>query len=325
MELPQTLRMAIENLLDGISHKKLLDDAQTISLRYRTQSGKGKSLLSEKSEAIAYAASRMPATFGAICTALYSSLEYAALNPKSMVDAGAGTGAASWAADSILNLEHITCIERENVMIETGKELMTHGSDVLKSAKWIKSDLAKADIPKADLIVASYVLNEMTEGNRKNVIEKLWSAAEMMLLIVEPGTPAGYSNLMEARRLLIECGAHIASPCTHENACPKEGNDWCHFSVRVSRSRLHRRLKGGEAPFEDEKFSYICFVREKCNLQGMRVLRNPLIHSGYIQFEACTPEGIKNIKLSKKDGEKYKSARKAVPGTLLFSDESHEA
>jgi len=71
----------------------------------------------------------------------------------------------------------------------------------------------------------------------------------MMLLIVEPGTPAGYKNITEARRVLVESGAHIAAPCTHENTCPMEGNDWCHFTCRISRSRLHRLMKGGEAPF----------------------------------------------------------------------------
>jgi len=64
---------------------------------------------------------------------------------------------------------------------------------------------------------------------------------------------------------------------------------------------------------EDEKFSYICTVREKCSLQGMRVLRHPLVHSGFVQLEVCTQEGIRNIKLSKKDGEKYKKQERPRP------------
>ncbi|NLM11904.1 MAG: rRNA methyltransferase [Clostridiaceae bacterium] len=321
MELPQSLRSAIENLLESVSHSELLTDAQNISMRYRSQRGKEEPLITEETEALAYAASRMPATYGAIHTALENSLAQVTYRPKTLVDVGAGTGAASWAADSILNLDNITCIEKENAMLDIGKELMKHGSDTLRSAKWIKNDLVTTDIPDADLVIAAYVLNEIAGNKRKDVIKKLWSAADMMLLIVEPGTPAGYLSLMEARRLLLEIGAHVASPCTHENACPKEGNDWCHFTCRISRSRLHRQLKGGEAPFEDEKFSYLCVVREKCNLQGIRVLRHPLVYSGYVQLEVCASDGIKNMKLSKKDGEKYKRARKASAGTLLFSDD----
>lgn len=320
MEMPLSLRTAMENLLESVPHKKLINDAQNISMRYRSQREKEQPLVTKKTEALAYAASRMPATFGTIYAALENSLLSSECRPKSLVDAGAGTGTASWAADSILNLDNITCIEKENAMLDIGQELMRYGLDALRSAKWINNDLVTTDIPKADLVIAAYVINELAESSRKAVIEKLWSSAEMMLLIVEPGTPAGYSNIMEARRLLIENGAHIASPCTHQNGCPKEGNDWCHFSCRISRSRLHRKLKGGEAPFEDEKFSYLCVVRAKCNLQGMRVLRHPLIYSGYMQLEVCTAGGIMNIKLSKKDGERYKKARKATAGTFLVCE-----
>lgn len=322
MELPQSLRTAMENILEIVSLSNLINDAQNISKRYRAQREGLGPFITGKSEALAYAASRMPATYGAVLTALENSLSTAKCVPKTLVDAGAGTGAASWAADSVLDLDRITCIERENLMQDIGMELMKHGSDALRSAKWIRGDLVSDAIPGSDLVIAAYVLNEIAGIKRRDVIEKLWSAAGMMLLVVEPGTPAGYSNIMEARRILADLGANIASPCTHQNDCPKEGNDWCHFTCRINRSRLHKQLKGGEAPFEDEKFSYLCVVREKCNLQGMRVLRHPLVHSGFVQLEVCTSGGIKNIKLSKKDGEEYKSARKAASGTLLNAGET---
>jgi len=322
MEMPDSLRTALENLLDGVPFNSLISDAQNISMRYRSHGPKAKPQIKERTEALAYAASRMPATFGAVYTALQSSLLSLSSRPESLADVGAGTGAASWAADSVLDLKDITCIEKEKVMLDTGRELMSHGSGALRRAKWVNNDLSVSDIPKADLVIASYVLNEITGNIRKAVIEKMWSAAGMMLLIVEPGTPEGYSNIIEARRLLLEAGAHIAAPCTHEKSCPKEEKDWCHFTCRIGRSRLHRMLKGGEAPYEDEKFSYLCAVREKCNLKGMRVLRHPLVYSGFVQIEVCTPEGIKNIRLSKKDGEKYKKARKASAGTLLSADET---
>jgi ribosomal protein RSM22 (predicted rRNA methylase) len=34
-------------------------------------------------------------------------------------------------------------------------------------------------------------------------------------------------------------------------------------------------------------------------------------------LEVCTAEGIQDIKLSKKDGEKYKQARKAKSGDII--------
>ena len=81
-------------------------------------------------------------------------------------------------------------------------------------------------------------------------------------MIVEPGTPDGYARIIEARDRLIAAGLTVAAPCPHSEACPIEpGTDWCHFSARVSRSSLHRQVKGGSLPYEDEKFSYVVATR----------------------------------------------------------------
>lgn len=316
MEIPQTLREALEHQLTGIQQVQMMHDAQTISMRYRTQSGKGERLLTRDTEAAAYAVARMPATFGAVSVALGHALAASAgCRPQTLLDAGAGTGAATWAADAELDLKSIICLEREDAMCRIGETMMQQGSQALCDAKWINHDLTINEIPeRADLVVASYVLNEMTDTDRIKATKKLWDAAKMLLLLVEPGTPVGFSHLKEARQLLLKCGAHIAAPCPHEADCPKTQGDWCHFTCRVGRSRLHRQLKGGEAPYEDEKFIYMALTREEYCCFGARVLRHPQVRSGHVMLEVCTKDGIQNIKLSKKDGERYKQARKVKSG-----------
>ena len=95
-----------------------------------------------------------------------------------------------------------------------------------------------------DLVSLAYVLNELAPAARESVLQRLWDATADTLVIIEPGTPAGWERILAARRQLIEAGAHVLAPCPHAFACPLQAPDWCHFAERVSRSRLHRLAKG---------------------------------------------------------------------------------
>jgi len=312
MELPEQLRLAVERYIQGMDQARLKRDLKALSERYRTGGGRGRRLLTEDAEAASYAIARMPATYGAVATALKAALEQTPVRPATLLDCGAGAGAASWAADALLELRAVTCLEREPAMIRLGSGLTAEASPALRNAAWIRRDLAKDDIPeRAELVIASYVLNEMSEADRAAAAEKLWDAAERMLLIVEPGTPAAYRGLMTVRDRLLALGAHLAAPCPHASACPMGEGDWCHFRCRVPRSRLHKRLKDGDAPYEDEKFSYLALTREPCGGAEARIIRHPRTDKGRISLELCTPEGLRRPDVHKKDGERYKRARKA--------------
>ena len=76
---------------------------------------------------MAYAATRMPATFGAVYAALFAALTEADLSPKTLLDVGAGTGAACWAAAALCDFSRITCLERESAMKNLGQALMRGG------------------------------------------------------------------------------------------------------------------------------------------------------------------------------------------------------
>lgn len=326
MELPNVLREALEEELKGASQQALLSAAEKISLRYRSRPGG--LYIQNRQEALAYALSRMPATFGAVQKALSYTLE--ALEgmpeekktfeaPVSLLDMGAGTGAAVWAASELLELSSVTCLEYAPAMRETGQSLLRHGKGVLEKARWKSIDLVSGPVEeKADLVVASYMLNEMDRASRLQVAEKAWQAAEKLLLIIEPGTPEGYGVLRDIRRALSERGAYVLAPCPHQGDCPISETDWCHFSCRVQRSRLHKMAKSGDAPYEDEKFSYLAFVKEEpLKKEGARILRHPYIGKGYVKLELCGKDGILQKTLSKRDGELYKSARKKDWGDWL--------
>lgn len=310
MEFPSELRFAIEQLSAEHDIKAMTAAAEGVSKRYRSESGAGKRLVSSERDTLAYAAVRMPATFGAVGKALSLALERFEGDISSVLDVGAGTGAASHAAQLLTDCEDITCIEREESMTDLGKRLMQARG---VSAKWIKRDISSARLTeKADLVLSSYCLNELTEAARKNAVLQLWEAADKLLLIVEPGTPEGFSQLRQARELLLGAGGYVAAPCPANGACTLPDDDWCHFTVRISRSKLHKQLKGGDAPYEDEKFCFLAVSKEE--VSGVaRILRHPRIESGKITLRLCTPNGICD-KLVTKKSPYFKAARKSDCG-----------
>lgn len=335
MEFPLNLKAALEKQASKYRRSDLKQAAKAISDRYRDG---GNKRLTKEIEAAAYAVTRMPATYGAVSDALsYSlkrweaatlkrqetlTLENSGSEWRSVLDAGAGCGAASWVAASFLRPETVTCLEREGVMRNIGESLMQEGAFARATAgaiapdvHWMDADLMTADFQKKyDLVIASYVINELAESDREEAVMKLWQAADRMLLLVEPGTPAGFAVLQKAREILLDAGAHIAAPCPHEQACRLAADDWCHFTSRIPRSKLHKELKDGDAPFEDEKYTYIAFVREETKNAGARILRHPYIEKGRITLEVCDKTENKTLRITKKDGKLFKTARKAKCG-----------
>lgn len=322
MELPIGLRTIIENKLANVNIKDLQKDAENISLTYRNNNGTGNKMLTKELEALSYAVTRMPATFGAVTTALKNTLIlYNKTNYiTSLLDVGAGTGTATWAANELISLNKITCLEREDVMINLGKYFMQEScNNEIKNAIWKKFDLTTDKLQeKADIVICSYVLNELDEAERKNALEKIWEATNKILLIIEPGTPKGFNEVKQIREILIKKGGYIIAPCPNNNKCPKTVDDWCSATCRISRTKEHKLLKSGYVSYEDEKFSYIAVSKEKIeNTELSRILRHPIIETGKIILEVCTNEGIKQVIVTKKNKDLFKKAKKAKCGDKL--------
>ena len=310
MEFPSELRYTIEQLLSAQDVRALTAAAEGISNRYRNESGNGKRLVSSEKDVLAYAAVRMPATFGAVSKALELTLEVFEEEINSILDAGAGTGAASHAAEIATGCDNITCLEREEGMIALGQQLMQARGI---GASWIRQDItAGLSDQHTDLVISSYCLNELTAAERKKAIITLWKHTDKLLLLVEPGTPEGASQLREARNILIEAGGYVAAPCPSNGECKLPLDDWCHFSARVARSKLHKQLKGGDAPYEDEKFCFLAVSKSECSGKP-RILRHPKIESGKITLRICTAQGITD-KIVTRKSPLFKAARKSDSG-----------
>lgn len=316
--MPVNLRQSIEALSSRYKQKQLIETSQRLTQRYKNEERKGQGLVTSNIEVATYAIARMPATYGAISAALeYSMQFYSGPVLETLLDIGAGTGAATWAASTTIDtINKFTCFERANAMMTFGKQL-TMADEKLRRTMWVKQDYTAGSLPAADLVIAAYTLNELDESIRIEQLLRLWRATNYVLLLVEPGTPVGYKQILEYRRVLLEEGGYILAPCTGGHECPLDEDDWCHFTTRVERSRLHRLLKGGNLSYEDEKFSYVAFAKTPSQCANARVLRHPTIAQGRITLSLCTQEGRAERTYVKRRDKNYKDMRKVKCGDSI--------
>ncbi|MFI8810644.1 MULTISPECIES: small ribosomal subunit Rsm22 family protein [unclassified Streptomyces] len=309
----ESLRSALAGLLDGLPPKQAAQAVDRLIASYRGTTPTDAPILRDRSDVAAYAAYRMPATFEAVRSALAALCEAAPQwAPATHTDIGGGTGAASWAVAGAWEGAATTVLDWSEPALELGRELAgLSGVPALLDARWEKARIgAEPAQSPTDLVTVSYVLKELTERARTELVDAAAAAAQAVV-IVEPGTPDGYARIIEARDRLIAAGLTVAAPCPHSAACPIEpGTDWCHFSARVSRSSLHRRVKGGSLSHEDEKFSYVVATRFPVLPVAARVTRRPQIRKGQVLLELCTrDEGLARSTVTKRHGELYRAAR----------------
>ena len=155
----------------------------------------------------------------------------------------------------------------------------------------------------------SYVLGELSADAQAHVVQKAWEATTQALVLIEPGTPLGFQCILKAREGLIQQGGTIFAPCPHNLQCPLQGDNWCHFSVRLLRESFHRQAKGGSLPYEDEKYAYIIARKPPEFQETARIITKPRLRTGQVILDLCTPEGLKRTTVSKKNPH-YAKARK---------------
>ena len=319
-ELPAPLAAAIEARLDRLSHGALRERARQLSERYRSQKPTIETIRDE-ADALAYAATRMPATYAAIVRALGRlDEERPEFAPKRALDVGCGLGAGSHAAATLWpSIAEIALIDRSALFLNLATGLMQE-SGVAAALEASLTDFTKLQAGEAapfDLVVVGYALTEIAEADLPIVIDQLWSRTSGALVIVEPGTPRDHARLMIVRSRLIALGANILAPCPHQAPCPLPANDWCHFSVRLPRRRAHKLVKGADAPFEDEKFAYLVAGRTGGTPPWARVIAPPRVNKAGISLKLCADKAFQETFIPKRDKARYEKIRKKDWGDPL--------
>lgn len=320
-DLPAPLRAALEQMAHGLSRNDAAVRAASISRTYRDGGNSG--AIRSDADALAYALARMPATYAAV-TACLNALTDARENfhPESLLDVGAGPGTATWAAlQAYSSLQTLTLLDantalRRLALILAAEQM--HGAPLDYQQADARSGIAA--MPQADLVIVSYMIGELAQEARAAFATELWRKTRDTLLVVEPGTPAGYARIVALRAQLIAEGAHVVAPCPHDLTCPLGKPDWCHFAQRLARSRAHKQIKGAELPFEDEKFSYVVLAREAAAQRPARILAPPLVTKAEMRLKLCRPDGSAGIaSVPRRDKAAYAKVRRLDWGDTAIS------
>jgi ribosomal protein RSM22 (predicted rRNA methylase) len=309
-DLPAELKAALDAKLEGMSRNDIATRAALISRTYRD--GGSSAAIRSETDALAYALARMPATYAATAACLNAFIEIRPdFSPSTLIDVGAGPGTASFAAaEAFSSLDTLNLFDANPALRALALDL-TYDSTRLSGLTYTPGD-ARAALSKtetADLVIASYLIGELGEAERKSLADAMWARTRDTLLVVEPGTPAGYGRILAVREQLIAAGAHVAAPCPHERKCPLTPPDWCHFSQRLARSRAHKQIKGADLPFEDERFAYVALTRAPIAQRADRVLAQPAIGKAEIAAKLCTSDGVFIAKVPRRDKQAYARAR----------------
>lgn len=302
------LREALDDAAPGVPRAALAASVERLIERYRRGGAASQPILSSHVEVLAYVLYRMPATLAA-CRNVLRQSAFRLPPIGSVTDLGGGTGAAAWAAIAEWPDARVIVLDQVQDALALGRELREGEAGAVDFASW----RAGATVPPADLVTVSYVLSELTSDGQRALVTAAAAAARRAVMIVEPGTPEGYRRILTARGLLLDRGWRILAPCPHQLDCPLRDGDWCHFSARVERSSLHRRLKGGELGHEDEKFSYVVAVPGDVAVAddpGARILRHPVKRKGLVELQLCRPDGTASREtVTKRQEAAYKQAR----------------
>jgi len=268
---------------------------------------------SRKEEVDAYLLGRMPLTWAVLVQVL------ALIVPNfqkgfSVVDFGSGPGTALWALNELfsdLPIDYLG-MEAKPAMIEAAEFLATRQST---PCKFILQSVETGQIPKKDLAIVSYLLNELRHPDL--FFQRLFAAADT-LVIIEPGTPDGYQRLIELRDKALLEGFQVVAPCPHQKPCPMKGTKWCHFSLRVPRTKMMRAIKEASLGYEDEKYSYLILSKNCLALHTQVIVDRPHNLGFGIAFNVCDASGdLKQLQVLKKDKALFAEFKKKQWGDFI--------
>ncbi len=218
-----------------------------------------------------------------------------------------------------------TAVDHVGESLRTAEELFTASKSTNRleaSLKTVRSSIEHAvHLAKTcfDLIILSNVLNEVFGPEEGRIAKRTALASEIITrllgdegscIIIEPALRETSRDLLAVRDGLLARGFHLYSPCLRHADCPALANpkDWCHEDIPWDPPALIRELDELTGLRKDSlKFSYLVLRKDRLSLldvfgeNAFRVVSEPLVSKGKIEFHICGAPGRRLATLLDKD------------------------
>jgi len=232
--------------------------------------------------------------------------------PFRILDLGAGTGAAGFAAAARVAAAYgvkirLTSFDRSRAALRLLRESFAAvrteafpGSEVETVAGDFASGGADFE-PVHSLVLAHFVENELPRAQRAGFFARAVSALAPggRLVLSEPYLHDEPGWMREKREAALATGLRILAPCPHEGACPLDGP--CHAVRRLVPSRARQVLAAalGRPAAAESAYSFLVLARprrrgeaaEAATPPPARIVGSPTFAKGQTLVPLCLADG----------------------------------
>ena len=234
--------------------------------------------------------------------------------PRTHFDFGSGVGSSVWAAEEVFRrkMNETFCVDTSPEMNDLAKAILLDGKveDDLSSGVHFRLGLPASNDLAYDLVTMCFTLMELPSSEaRLTIVDNLWRKTQEggFLVLIEEGTNAGFSLIMEARDYLTQVGkmklpnrgkeveirGHLYAPCPHVKPCPRYFNDVipCNFDVKYQQLAVRGFPEGLVHLNQQGRFSYLIFRKGNrvSDSRGFpRLVHPPIVRQKHAFCRLCT-------------------------------------
>ncbi len=329
INLPPFIAESVARILLRSDSRALSLQAKELHERYMQGANPLQPNIQKPTDCIAYLALRFPATFAQTASALSQIQErIPSWKPKNVLELGCGPGTGIFAAKSIWpSIKTATGLDSEQLFLTLGEEIH-YDSKMHLDITWVKSTILKwtasEDRVTYDLIIVANVLNELTDEEREQLVQKISQRSSGVVILLEPGTTFGNAIIRNAAHT-VSATQRLIAPYVNNTFIESDDEHWIHFSQRLQRPEFQRRIRQSmrdsslmASDWEDAKYSYVAWgnIPEEKSFWGQCIGRIEKL-KGFLTIPVLTAEGVVNARVLKRNKAEYNYVKNIRWGEML--------